>query len=309
MSGEMENPLVSVIVPSYNGEGYIAETLKSIDEQTYNPLEIIVVDDCSTDGTISEIKSIDIGRSINLIRHSQNEGIASTRNTGVEAATGEYLSILDQDDLWKPQKLEKQINIMESDSDIGICFTNITHVDEDGLVLWKQNFNMDLYSMSGYEVAKLVFNGYPNSGIPQTSELIRSKVFEDCGYYNDDLFGMNDTEFLLRVVQHYSAYVIKENLTVKRQHEQNASRDRQKIINDAKYLTEVATQIYPELEKYRRKRYNFFSVYEAGNHMLNGNINEGVRKFYSNIRNNPFNTIRHTFRLMYELILDFKRFN
>lgn len=126
------NPLVSVITPVYNGEKYVAETIKSVLEQTYKNFELVIVDDASTDDTvriISEFKKKD--SRIRLIKLESNQGAAVARNTAIENSNGQFIAFLDSDDLWLPEKLEKQLNYM-LDNDIAFSFTKYVRIKEDG---------------------------------------------------------------------------------------------------------------------------------------------------------------------------------
>lgn len=106
--------MISIITPAYNAEHYICETIKSVQAQTYQDWELIVVDDCSTDNTsvlVSEYAKSDTR--IKLLKAPQNGGVAKARNLGLENANGEYIAFVDSDDLWKPNKLEKQLAFMK----------------------------------------------------------------------------------------------------------------------------------------------------------------------------------------------------
>src|SRR2546425_4156042 len=98
-------PSVSVVIPVYNGEQYLAEAIQSVLDQTYRNFEVIVVDDGSTDGSASVVKKY--GETIRYVHHS-NGGVCKTRNTGIAVTQGTYLGFLDQDDLWLPDKLAVQ---------------------------------------------------------------------------------------------------------------------------------------------------------------------------------------------------------
>lgn len=118
-----DTPLVSVIMPAYNSERYIAEAIKSVQSQTYNNLEIIIVDDCSRDRTRSIVRSIakDDARVL-MIELAQNAGVANARNVGVAEAQGQYIALLDSDDLWEPHKLDHQVALLnETDAQIAYC--------------------------------------------------------------------------------------------------------------------------------------------------------------------------------------------
>src|SRR6187549_3720033 len=110
-----ERPLVSIIVPVYNGERYLRAALESIFAQTYRPLEVIVVDDGSVDD------SGVIAQSFPEVRYirQENQGVAAARNHGIETARGEFYAFLDQDDLWTPEKLTVQISYLLNDPDLG----------------------------------------------------------------------------------------------------------------------------------------------------------------------------------------------
>src|SRR5690606_19821926 len=112
---DMNNPLVSAVVPVYNGERYIAEALRSILAQQYRPLEIIAVDDGSTDGSTAIIQSFPEVRYIG----GPNRGVAQPRNTGIAEAQGEFIAFLDQDDQWTPDKLMCQIGYMLEHEELG----------------------------------------------------------------------------------------------------------------------------------------------------------------------------------------------
>ncbi len=107
--------MVSIIVPVYNAAKYIEKTITMVSEQTYKDWELILVDDASTDGSADLIEEIiaSQGKRIRLIRKSVNEGAAAARNSGIDASAGRYIAFLDADDVWRPEKLERQIAFME----------------------------------------------------------------------------------------------------------------------------------------------------------------------------------------------------
>jgi glycosyltransferase involved in cell wall biosynthesis len=134
----MENmPLVSIITPLYNSERFIKETIMSVLTQTYTNWEMIIVDDSSTDNSVDIVKNLIAGDPrIKLIRLSKNSGADVARNTAIEAAQGKYVAFLDSDDLWHPEKLEKQIRFME-DNDYLLTYTYYEQMDTDGNYLGK----------------------------------------------------------------------------------------------------------------------------------------------------------------------------
>ena len=121
---------VSVIIPTYNYGRFLAEAIASVQRQTVQDLEIIVVDDGSTDETPAVLSAIREPRLRSL--RIANGGISAARNTGLELATGEYLAFLDADDRWVPDKLERQLALMESEPGLGLVFSNFSRFDQHG---------------------------------------------------------------------------------------------------------------------------------------------------------------------------------
>lgn len=124
--------LVSIVTPNYNCGKYIAETIESVRNQTYTNWEMLIVDDCSTDNSVAIAQSYAQKDSrIHVLIQSKNSGAALARNRALDEARGEYIAFLDSDDLWLPEKLEKQVSFMRANN-CDFCFTEYEHIDEDG---------------------------------------------------------------------------------------------------------------------------------------------------------------------------------
>ena len=122
-------PKISVVIPTYNRAHLIKKAINSVFEQTYQDFEIVIIDDGSKDNTEEIVKSINDGR-IRYIKHEKNKGEAGARNTGIENSKGEYIAFLDTDVTWSKDKLEKQLNILESSpADVGVVFTGVEFID------------------------------------------------------------------------------------------------------------------------------------------------------------------------------------
>ena len=121
--------LVSIIMPSWNTERFIAETIQSVIDQTYQNWELLIVDDCSTDNTDEVVASFKDDR-IKYFHNEKNSGAALTRNRAMREAKGEWIAFLDSDDLWMPEKLEKQIAFMKENG-YTLSFTEYEKIDED----------------------------------------------------------------------------------------------------------------------------------------------------------------------------------
>lgn len=132
MLDNLNDNLVSVITPAFNSEEYILETINSVKGQTHQNWEMIIVDDCSTDNTVSLIKKeMEKDSRIKLIQQEKNSGAAVARNTAIKQAKGRYLSFLDSDDLWYPEKIETQLIFMK-ENDVGFSFTSYEIINQDG---------------------------------------------------------------------------------------------------------------------------------------------------------------------------------
>ncbi len=124
------NELVSIIMPSYNTAKFISETIYSVLTQTYTNWELIIVDDCSTDNTDEVAKPFLSDERIKYIKNEKNSGAAISRNRALCEAKGKWIAFLDSDDLWLPEKLEKQIEFMEK-NDYRFSYTNYIEIDEE----------------------------------------------------------------------------------------------------------------------------------------------------------------------------------
>ncbi|WP_367378202.1 glycosyltransferase family 2 protein [Enterococcus gilvus] len=124
-------PLVSIIMPSYNSEQYIRHSINSIQKQTYQNWELFVIDDCSNDDTVSIVEGMSIDDDRIKVRVlNKNQGAAVARNTGLSISSGNYIAFLDSDDRWFPQKLEKQVGFMEKEG-VAFSFTGYEFIQQN----------------------------------------------------------------------------------------------------------------------------------------------------------------------------------
>ena len=125
-------PLVSIIMPSYNAERYIAQSIESVIAQTYDNWELLITDDCSSDKTVDIVREYcEKDKRIDLLDPRKHHGIAVTRNLSIERAKGRFVAFLDSDDIWKSDKLEKQIGYM-LDNDVAFTYSSYEIIDNQG---------------------------------------------------------------------------------------------------------------------------------------------------------------------------------
>lgn len=197
------NRLVSVVVPTYNREETISRCIKSVFEQTYRNIEIIVVDDGSTDRTKKEINKFDSDR-LNYIRHKDNKGANAARNTGIDASNGDYIAFLDSDDQWHPEKVSKQIEVFEqSESDVGLVYTGVVRRGPNG----EKAYRIPKYRGEIYKEQLMLDRIGPTS-----SPMIKRKCFDEVGIFNTDLSARQDYEMWLRITEAFNIDYVDEFL-------------------------------------------------------------------------------------------------
>ncbi len=190
-------PLVSVIIPAYNRAGTIARSIDSVLAQAYSPIEVIVVDDGSTDRTVEVIQGY--GERVTLIRQP-NGGPSSARNTGAARAKGEIISFLDSDDTWKPEKLERQVKLMmRAGNDVPCCICNAALISEDGT-------SRNSFEVSGVECG--LSEGYWLNPAPIIATRfvlfnqvvsIRREAFQSVSGFNESMRLLEDHDLAFRL--------------------------------------------------------------------------------------------------------------
>lgn len=151
----MLKPLISIIMPLFNSEAYVLESINSVVNQTYENWELILIDDASTDNTINTIKYFILkNEKVKLLTNKVNLGAAVTRNKGIEASIGDYIAFLDPDDLWKPQKLEKQLIFM-SNENCDVCYCSYELINQKG-----NSINKTVLALKELSFSKLLKSNY-----------------------------------------------------------------------------------------------------------------------------------------------------
>ena len=177
--------LVSVIMPNYNGKRFVADAINSVLNQTYKNLELIVIDDKSTDGSLSVIEDMAKrdGR-IRVIASEKNCGVAETRNKGINFAVGDYIAFLDNDDLWVPEKLECQLNLARQGAELVYC--SYDFIDEHSRTVKKPFIvpeKTDFKKM-------LSLNAIGCSAVFIKSDLLKKHKFDHTFYHEDYVLWM-----------------------------------------------------------------------------------------------------------------------
>lgn len=207
-----ENPLVSVIIPAYNAENHIGSTLKSLQCQSYENLEIIVVDDGSRDQTALIVKSrIKKDRRIRYF-WQPNQGVASARNLAIQHSKGDFVAPVDADDICLPQKIEKLLKYLKgSGRKVGLVYSWYAIIDQQGNLTG----SYQMPQIEGDVFTELLFSNFIGNG---SACMIRKHCFDTVGLYNTSFFkhnaqGCEDYDLYLRIAEKFEFKVVKAFLT------------------------------------------------------------------------------------------------
>lgn len=211
---EWEEPLVSVIIPVHNAEDVIENTLDSVLNQSYQNMEVIIVDDASTDSSREKIEAYEDSR-LKKIFLETNHHVCYSGNIGFENATGKYIALIGHDDCWRADKLEKQISFLEERPSYGLTFTWVNIIDENGENknvendIFYKTFRNDNFKKE-YWNRRLIVKG---NSFCAPSACIRSDILKRTGIYRYALVQLQDYDLWLRILRETEVYTIQEKLT------------------------------------------------------------------------------------------------
>ncbi len=181
------NPLVSVVMPAYNAEKFIEETVKSVQAQTVSDFELIIIDDCSTDKTFDVITRLAFkDNRIKVVKGEKNMGVAHVRNKGLSLAKGKYVALLDSDDIWLPEKLERQIKLAEENK-ADLVYCSYAMIDENGNKVCE---DFIVPEKTGYEDT-LIKSVISCSTALMTSDICKKYSFPTDMYHEDYAFWLD----------------------------------------------------------------------------------------------------------------------
>ena len=201
-----DEPKISIIIPTYNQAEYLQEAIESVLNQTYKNIEIIIIDDGSTDNTLKVVNSFNDNKIIFI--QQRNKGASSARNTGIKEANGEYIAFLDSDDLWLKDKLRKQIDFMRENPEVGLLGTGCFQMIDTNKMIYKKIFP--------HKNEILQKNLIQYNPFIQSSVIVRKDVFNDIGLYDEKFKESEDYDLWLRIAQKYKIANLKQALTTKK---------------------------------------------------------------------------------------------
>lgn len=259
---EKENPLVSIIIPTYNRAHFLKEAINSVLSQTYKNWELIIVDDGSTDNTSEVVRGFADKRIVYL--KQENMGAPVARNRGIKESKGEYIAFLDSDDIWLPQKLQRQLEIFNTSRlNPRVVYTGIQYIDSKGSP--KQRKKNALYRGN-------IFCYLLRKNVTTTSAILAKKeCFDKCGLFDENLPSRQELDMLIRISLLFSVDYAPEILTLERIHDERITADMDKKIKGREMLL---GKIYPQLKNHRILLAKY--LYGTGElYLKNGKLREG----------------------------------
>lgn len=222
---------LSVVIPLFNGEEWIAQTLESAMRQTREPSEIVVVDDGSTDD--GAVLCLSIGKSSHVpirVVSQKNAGQASARNNGVRAASSNLIAFLDADDIWLPTKLEKQMILLENENAGAVTCGYFPWDGGNGVPSSFLNFDWSMKQLKQWAL------GYGVGAALASTLLINRRLFLQLGGLREDMSIFTDVDFSLRLAQSSNVQAVHEPLVAYRQHSNQIHRKLEQLLPEARYF-------------------------------------------------------------------------
>lgn len=237
-------PLVSIIIPSYNHENYIKDTIESIVNQTYKNIELIIIDDGSKDNSIKVIEKLNLKYEFLFIKR-ENRGLCETLNEGISLSKGKYIAICASDDIYLENKIEIQVDFLENNLNYSMCYGKIIKFADNG----EKKFSDNRKCKSG----KIFYDLMRTNFVPAVTQMYRKEIFNEVGYFDKNLW-IEDWDMLLRIAYKYEIGFIDEYLALYRMHENNMSGNNnvKKMYKNELQILEKwnFTKEYLELKKY-----------------------------------------------------------
>ncbi len=266
-------PLISVVIPAYNRAHMVGRAIMSVLTQTYRNLELIVVDDGSSDNTEEIVKGFNDDR-VFYLKHEKNKGGSAARNTGIKAARGNYIALLDSDDEWLEDKLEKQIDkLLSSPEKVGVVYCGHMVVDDESGKVIDNRLPVE----RGYVHSVSFYHGFLGGG---SKPLIKRGCFDKAGFFDEKLPALQDGDMYVRLSKHYEFDFVPEILVKHHVHAQKLAADLKARIKAREMFIK---KHYGELEGYPDALANHFNRLGVL-YSLNGEIPNARKCFWLSIK-------------------------
>jgi glycosyltransferase involved in cell wall biosynthesis len=271
---------VAVVVPSYNYARFVGRAIRSAVEQTHPPVEVVVVDDGSTDGTDEVVRSF--GPPVRLLSQA-NRGVSAARNAGVAATTAPLVAFLDADDAWLPRKLAAQAAMLEDDPGLGLVHCGVERVDEEGNLLSTQR-----EGLAGSVAEDLLLLRDPGIPAGGSGALVPRLVLEAVGGFDERLSTSADWDLCLRIASAFRLGFVPEPLVRYTLHGANMHNNLAAMEHDVLVAYEKAFAAHPEsLGALRHRALANLYATLSGSYLAAGETSAAVRYLGKAIRHEP----------------------
>lgn len=263
-------PIISIVMPAYNGERTILETLNSLQEQTFSDFEIIVINDGSTDSTLEILNNFKDPR-LKIFSY-ENGGLTVARNRGLSHSSGEFITLLDQDDLWTPDKLELQLAALQQNPEAGVAYSWTCFMGANKEWFYSGNH----VNFEGNVFADLLIDNFLDNG---SNPLMRRKAIESVGEFDPVVGPCDDWDYWLRLASQYPFVLVPKEQIFYRQSSTSLT-SKAEVINDASVLVlEKAFQSAPQEFQYLRNQcFSNIHLYTVDLYLRHGNQLKDVNK-------------------------------
>jgi glycosyltransferase involved in cell wall biosynthesis len=252
---------ISVVIPLYNKQNAIARTLESVFNQTVKNFEVVVVDDGSKDNSLQVVQAIQDPR-LRVI-HKENGGVSSARNSGIRNAKGEFIALLDGDDLWEPTCLEEMVKMIDDFPDAAIWGVSIAFIKNGRLYKWNQGLG------EGYRGYVKNYFGIRHSDLYcSSSVIIRKEAFEKVGYFDERISSSEDLDMWYRIILHYPIAFYDKILVYYNQDAENR----------VAYDTDVRFPLTKDIKYYFDKHNEEFERNPVFSHFMNNYVAANLLK-------------------------------
>lgn len=246
-------PLVSVVIPTFNRKEMVVRAIESVLQQSYPNFELIVIDDGSTDGTEEIVNNYFSDKRFNYY-YQQNKGQSAARNFGIDKSRGELIALLDSDNFWVTDKLEKQIEFYNNNRNYDIMFSEIFLVDKNGNILNKKKS----HRFSGNILNKLLYSNF----VTNNTVLINRKCFEEMGGFDEDLRYAEDYDLWLRFSTRYQFIYHPIEVTYYCNEGERLSANEEKVLEANQRILSRFFRMFPHHVTAREKKHAWGRFYK-----------------------------------------------
>ncbi|MDH3193967.1 MAG: glycosyltransferase family 2 protein [Acidimicrobiia bacterium] len=279
ISADQQEPLVSVIIPAFNAERFVEESVRSVLEQTHRNIEILVVDDGSTDGTASILRKLEAEDTRLRVIHQSNQGVASARNRGVEEAQGLFVAPLDADDVWARRKLELQVKALLEDSGAGLAYCWTQRIDERGFVIYKDTIRCKDEGDVLHSLVRTNIVGHASG------PLMRTEVVRACGAYDVSLRersaqGCEDLKLYLSIARRHPFVLVPQYLVGYRRTRESMSANIDQMLRSHHLVMQELREVEPGIpEAHFRRSSSQISSWLLSRCRFSRDLKTGVKLF------------------------------